>query len=175
MHLSAEHTVVRTMTKIACAIATLCLCLLTASTSRADTVRFAGAEVQTPDDGWVARTDSGMMILGPEKGGAVVELYNFSKVPAADKAALEKLVGGRKNTTNVSVSGVTASHSQNSLSGIAFRGTATIVGKPTSFRAVAFGGINNRAIVVIAFIRSDANSALQRDVGNVITSVRRAP
>lgn len=172
----AVRSVVWMMTKTASAFAILCLLATAATIATADTVRFAGAEVHTPDDGWVARTESGMMVLGPEKGGAVVELYNFSKVPAADKAALEKLIGGRKETRDVTVTDVTAKHAQNGLDGIAFRGTATITGKPVSFRAVALGGVSGgRAIVVIAFVRPDLDKSQQRAVADIVSSVRRAP
>jgi len=138
----------------------------------ADTVRFGGAEVQLPDEGWHASTEGNSMTLGLEKGGAFIELYGFSKAPAADKAALTQLVAGRKETTDVAVAAAQP-HRQNGLEGITFRGTARIRGKPVEFSAVSLNGIGERAVTVIAFQLPTLQVADKTAIAGVLASVRR--
>ena len=111
------------------------------------------------------------MTLALEKGGAFIEVYDFSKVPAADKAALAKLVGGRKETKNVVIEDAGA-HEQHGKKGIHFRGTAEIRGKATSFAAVSLDGFGRGAVTAISFARNDLTVAKKKEVAAVIASIK---
>ncbi len=72
------------------------------STAVADTVMFAGASLQLPDDGWKI-VDEGKLIsvLPVVRRPMFIEVYRFSKVPRADREVIRRLIAGRKNTTDV--------------------------------------------------------------------------
>jgi hypothetical protein len=150
---------------------TLLLLALTTATASADTVEFGAAQLTTPEDGWSVQMEKGMMTLGLEAGGAFVEVYDFSKVPAADRADLAKLVGGRKETTAVVIEDA-AAHAQHGKKGISFRGTAEIRGKSVGFSAVALDGFNRRAVLAISFWRSDLTAAKRKETTAIVASLR---
>lgn len=151
--------------------AVLALACLT-SIAAADTVEQGGAQLTLPDEGWVVREEDRLMTLGLEQGGAFIEVYDFSKAPAADKAVVGKLVAGRKETTEVAITEVTA-HEQHGLKGIAFRGTAKIRGHEVELACVALDGVGKRAVLAIAFTLTTLDQAHRREVADVLASVRR--
>jgi hypothetical protein len=153
------------------AFLSLALLLTLSATAAADTIVFGGAQITTPDEGWSMQSDKGMITLGLEAGGAFVEVYDFSKVPAADKSELAKLVGGRKETRAVVIEDA-GSHEQHGKKGIAFRGTAEIRGKAVTFSAVALDGFGRRAVLAISFMRNDLSVAKKKEVAGVVGSVR---
>lgn len=155
-------------------IAAMALLSLTARVAAADTVVFGAAEISLPDEGWVVEEKDGHMLLALEKGGAIIEIYNFSKAPAADKAVIGKLVGGRKDTTDVEVTSVTPNHEQHGLRGVAFGGSARIGGKPVAFSSVSLDGLRGRAVLAIAFMRAGLDARTQREVKAALGSLRAA-
>ena len=146
--------------------------LVSTGVAAADTIQFGAAELTTPDDGWSVSDDDRMLTLGLEAGGAFIEVYNFSKAPAADRTALATLVGGRKETTEVAITSAGA-HGQHGLKGIAFRGAAKIRGKAVEISGVALDGIAGRAIVVIAFNVPSLAKGHKQDVAGILASARR--
>jgi hypothetical protein len=154
-------------------LAALVILLLGSGVARADTMVFAGAELSLPDEGWSVREESGLMLLVPDRGGAIIEVYGFSKAPAADRAELQKLVDDRKGTDDVVVASA-ARHEQHGLRGVAFRGTARIEGKPVAFSSIALDGLRGRAVLAIAFARADLDAGTQREVASALASMRAA-
>ena len=143
---------------------------LLVSVTHADTVAVGGAQLSLPDDGWSMKTESGLVLLAPDRGGGIIEVYDFSKVPAADSAALVKLLGGRKETTEAKITTIN-NHTQNGLSGIAFRGTAKIRNQPIVFSAVALT-VGARAVLAISFVKADAAAAFGSEVARILASLR---
>lgn len=140
------------------------------STSRADTVRAGGAQLTLPDEGWTMKTENGHILLAATGGGAIIEVYNFSKVPADDEAGLRKLVDDRPETDQVVIANH-ASHQQNGLKGIKFRGTASIRSNTVDFASVALA-LRSRAVIAIAFTRGRGRAD---EVAKILASIQQAP
>jgi hypothetical protein len=143
--------------------------VLAISTASADTVRTGATELSLPDEGWFMRTENGHTLLAAEKGGAIIEIYDFSKVPANDKAALTALVDNRQDTDDVVIESAGA-HSQHGLKGITFRGRAKIKGRPVSFSCIALG-VRSRAALAIAFIVTPG-SPVGREATDILASLK---
>jgi hypothetical protein len=151
----------------------IALLLVTSGVAGADTIQVGGAEMTLPEEGWVVQEEDNHLLLARQSGGAFIEVYDFSKLPAADKATLGKLVDQRNETDGVAVTSVTPNHQQHKLRGIAFRGTATIRGKAVSFSSVALDGVGGRAVLAIAFTLPD-DGAAQREATAALASLRGA-
>ena len=81
----------------------LLLLVLAPAAALADTVSYAGAQLSLPDEGWRVISEDRLLTIVDERGGAFIEVYSFSKLPAAQAAALATLVDGRRDTTSTRI------------------------------------------------------------------------
>ena len=147
----------------------LALALVTIThAAHADTVHLGKAELDLPA-GWTSTPENGHLLLANRGAMAIIEVYEFSKVPDADKAALTKLVDDRPETDDVAITSV-ETRRQHGLTGIAFAGTAKIRGRGVAVSSVALA-LPSRAVVAVAFA-SNPDAAHAREIAEILASAR---
>lgn len=158
--------------KLVLALATtLALCAgLASGVAAADTVHFGKATLSTPDDGWTVSTSNGVMTLG-NKAGGFIELYDFSKVPAADKAALTKLIAARPGTSAVVIEAIKPDYTQGTHKGLLYKGTGKMADKAVKLGGVALDGFGQRAVFALAVMLPGTEKTVGSQIEAILLSL----
>lgn len=149
----------------------LLLLVLAPAAALADTVSYAGAQLSLPDEGWRVISEDRLLTIVDERGGAFIEVYSFSKLPAAQAAALATLVDGRRDTTSTRIAEVTP-HAQHGLRGLRWSGRTRIRDREVALAGVALAGVGGRVALAIAFWRPDLDAARVAEVQAALGSLR---
>ncbi|MBC8044953.1 MAG: hypothetical protein IAF08_16060 [Rhizobacter sp.] len=136
-----------------------------------DTFVFAGASLTLPD-GWKTETSGNMATLYPPAKGGFIEVYNFSKLPAASADTILKMLKPRKNTTDISVKDVRPMKF-GSTTGLGASGKAKIKDAPVSFVLTAIP-TGSHAVLAIGFLGDTQPVAFKQEVARVLGSLKVA-
>ena len=139
--------------------------------ARADTLLFAGAEIQLPDTGWDMRTGKMATLTNKDKR-LLVEVYRFSQVPPADVAHLLKILKPRKNTTEVTVAKA-EKFDQHGVAGTIADGTAKIGATPVAFSLTSVP-VAGHAVVAVAFTPLGDKEKHRKELDGILKSLRSA-
>lgn len=143
------------------------------ASARADLFIVRGVQLTTPDEGWGLQEQGPVSNLFHEKGGVRIEVFRVGEVPATEPKAFAKWLSAlkTKHPANMEVTKASA-HEQHGLKGVMAEGTAKDDGgKAVRLRIVVLP-VGNNAVVARAIIREEDAEKLQKEVEEILKTMK---